>query len=130
LQKEFNQQAAAGTFESAEFNKLRQAFAAEVSKAVKPTVEVTAAPFVSSQIAKVDGKVSVFLANFKGLKSKEVARQTPEQNVKVTFSAKGPGTIAFLPFLGQPQKIHGEFNHGKLSCELPAIEKGAVAWLE
>jgi len=130
LQKEFNQQAAAGAFESTEFNKLRQAFAAEVSKVVKPAVEVTASPFVSTQIAKVDGKPLVFLANFKGLKSKETARQTPEQNVKVTFSAEGPGTIVFLPFLGQPQKIHSEFNHGKLSCELPAIEKGAVVWLE
>jgi hypothetical protein len=130
LQKEFNQQAGAGTSESAEFSKLRQEFAAEVSKIVEPAVELTASPFVSSQIAKVDGKVSVFLANFKGLKSKEIAHQTPEQNVKVSFSAKGPGTIVFLPFLGQPQKIHGEFNQGKLSCELPAIEKGAVVWLE
>ena len=93
-------------------------------------MEVVASPFVSTQIAKVDGKVSVFLANFKGLKSKEVARQTPEQGVKVTFSANGPGAIAFLPFLGTLQELHGTFSRGKLACELPAIEKGAVVWLE
>jgi len=130
LQKEFNQQAAVGTFESAEFNKLRQEFAADVLKVSRPAVEVSASPFVSSQIATVSGKPSVFLANFKGLKSKEVARQTLEQNVKVTFSSKAPGTIVFLPFLGQPEKIQGEFSRGKLSCMLPAIEKGAVVWLE
>jgi hypothetical protein len=132
LQKEFDHEAAAGTFESDEFNKLRKAFAAEVLKVsgLKPAVEVAASPFVCTQIAKVDGKLSVFLANFKGLKAKEVAQQAPEQNVKVTFSAKGPGAVVFLPFLGQPQTLHGEFAHGKVSCELPAIEKGAVVWLE
>ena len=130
LQKEFNQQAAVGTFESAEFNKLRQEFAADVLKVSTSDAEVSASPFVSSQIATVNGKPAVFLANFKGLKSKEVARQTLEQIIKVTFSARAPGTIVFLPFLGQPQKIRGEFNHGKLSCMLPAIEKGAVVWLE
>jgi hypothetical protein len=132
LRKEFDQAAAAGTFESAEFNKLRKAFVSDVLKAsnLQPVVEVVASPFVSTQIAKVDGKVSVFLANFKGLKSKEVARQTPEQGVKVTFSANGPGAIAFLPFLGPLQKLHGTFSRGKLACELPAIEKGAVVWLE
>ena len=130
LQREFNQDAAAGTFESQEFNKLRQAFAADILKVSKAAVEVAASPFVSAQVATVDGKPSVFLANFKGLKSKEVARQIPEQGVKVTFSAKGPGTVVFLPFLGQPQKIQAEFSHGKLSCELPSIERGAVVWLE
>jgi hypothetical protein len=132
LRKEFDQAAAAGTFEAAEFNKLRKAFVGDVLKAssLQPAVQVVASPFVSTQIAEVDGNVSVFLANFKGLKSKEVARQTPEQAVKVTFSANGPGTIAFLPFLGPLQKLRGTFSRGKLNCELPAIEKGAVVWLE
>jgi len=130
LQKEFNQQAGAGTFESAEFNKLRKMFVAETSKLSTPAVEITASPFVASQIAMVDGKPSVFLANFKGLKSKEVARQAPEQNIQVTFATQKPGTIVFLPFLGQPQKIHAEFHRGKLSCELPPVEKGAVVWVE
>jgi len=130
LQREFNQDAATGAFESAEFNKLRQAFAADILQVSKPAVEVAASPFVSTQIATVDGKPAVFLANFKGLKSKEAARQIPEQGVEITFSAKGPGTVVFLPLLGQPQKIQAEFSHGKLSCEFPPIERGAVVWLE
>jgi hypothetical protein len=91
---------------------------------------VTASPFVSTQIASVNGKVSIFLANFKGLKSKEVAQQIPEQNVQVTFTSKRASTVVFLPFLGAPQKLQGRSDHGKLSVKLPAIEKGAVAWLE
>ena len=132
LAKEFNDRAAAGTWEQTEFNKLRRAFAAEIAEVsgLKPAVEVEASPFVVAQIARVDGRVSVFLANFKGLRSKEVAQQTPEQNVTVTFSAGGPGTIAFLPFLGQVQKVPGAFKDGKLTGKLPPIDKGAAVWLE
>jgi hypothetical protein len=130
LQQEFDRAAAAGTFDSDKFNQIRKEFVAEVLKVWQPSVEVTASPFVSTQIAEVNGKVSVFLANFKGLRSKEVAQQIPEKNVKVTFPAKQAGTVVFLPFLGVPQKLQGKFDHGKLSVELPAIEKGAVAWVE
>ena len=132
LKKEFNQQAAAGVWEQTEFNKLRKAFAAEILKAsgLRPPVEVEASPFLATQIASVDGKVSVFLANFKGLKSKEIAQQTPEEDVTVTFSASGPGTITFLPFLGQLQNVQGTYKGGKLTCKLPPIDKGAVAWVK
>jgi hypothetical protein len=132
LRKEFDHAAAASTFESAEFNGLRKAFAAEILNVsgLKPAVDVAASPFVSAQIAKVDGKPTIFLANFKGLKAKEVAQQTPELNVIVSFSTKGPGAVVFLPFLGQRQTLHAEFADGKLTCELPAIAEGAVVWLE
>ncbi len=96
----------------------------------QPAVEVTASPFVSTQIAAVNGKMCVFFANFKGLRSKEVANQIPEMNVRVTFPAQRAGTIVFLPFLGSPQKLQGTFEHGKLTAELPPIERGAVAWIE
>ena len=95
-----------------------------------PAVQIDASPFLSTQIASVGGKVSVFLANFKGLKSKEIAQQTPEENVTIAFSASGPGTIAVLPFLGQLQKVPGTFSGGKLTCKLPPIDKGAVVWVE
>jgi hypothetical protein len=93
-------------------------------------VQVEASPFVAAQIARVDGKISVFLANFKGLKSREVARQMPEQNVTVTFSVSGPRSVAFLPFLGDVQEVQGTFAGGKLTCKLPPIEKAAAVWLE
>jgi hypothetical protein len=132
LQKEFDRRAAAGDAASAEFNKLKSAFLKDVLGTfnVKPAVEIAASPFVSTQIADVDGKVSIYLANFKGLKSKEVARQIPETGVKVTFAANKPGTVMFLPFLGQAQTLHTEFANDAVSCELPPIDKGAVVWLD
>ena len=132
LRKEFDQQAAAGVWEQAEFNKLRKAFVAEILavSSLQPAVQIDASPFLSSQIANVGGKVSVFLANFKGLKSKEVALQAPEENVTIVFSASPPRTIAVLPFLGQMQKVQGTYKRGRLTCKLPPIDKGAVVRVE
>jgi hypothetical protein len=132
LRKEFDQQAAAGAWERSEFDGLRRTFVAEILRVsrFKPAVQVEASPFVATQISSVGGKTTVFLANFKGLKSKEIARQVPEQNVTLTFSAPAPRSIAFLPFLGQVQKVPATFSNGKLTCTLPPIEKGAVVWLE
>jgi hypothetical protein len=132
LRKEFDQQAGAGTWQETEFDRLRSAFVGEVLKASShtPAVAVEASPFLATQISSVGGRISVFMANFQGLKSKEVAQQMPEQNVTVTFATGGLRSIAFLPFLGQVQKLQGTFTGGKLSCRLPPIEKGAVVWLE
>jgi hypothetical protein len=132
LRKEFDQQASGGAWEKAEFNNLRKTFVAEILEVsgFQPAAQIDASPFVSAQTASVGGKVSVFLANFKGLKSKEIARQTPEENVTIAFFASGPGTIAFLPFLGPLQKVQGTFSGGRLTCKLPPIDKGAVVWVE
>src|SRR5579862_542348 len=132
LKKEFDQQATAGAWEQAGFNKLRKTFVAEILEVsgFQPAVQIGASPFLSTQTASVGGKTAVFLANFKGLKSKENARQTPEENVTIAFSTGRPGTIVFLPFLGQVQRVQGTFSGGKLTCKLPPIDKGAVVWVE
>ena len=132
LQKEFDQQAAAGVWGETTFNQLLKTFLAELLRVsgFKTDVQVDASPFLATQIASVDGKTSVFLANFKGLKSKEIAQQKPEENVAITFTTNKLRTIVFLPFLGQPQKIQGTYNGGKLICRLPPIEKNAVVWIE
>jgi hypothetical protein len=132
LQKEFNQAAAIGKWEQTNFDKLRGSYAGQILQVsgFKPSVQIDASPFLSAQIASVDGKVSVFLANFGGLKSKEVARQIPAEHVKITFSTDRPRSIAILPFLGQLQRVDGIFKDGKLSCEIPSIQKGAVVWME
>jgi hypothetical protein len=132
LQKEFNQDTAAGKWMDTPFDKLRRSATSEILglSGFKPAVQIDAPPFVSTQIARVDGKVTVFLANFGGLKSKETAQQIPAEHVKITFATDGPRSISVLPFLGQVQKIDGTFAGGKLSCEIPSIEKGAVVWVE
>ena len=101
----------------------------EVSKS-KPAAEIEASPFVSTQIAKVNGKAYVFMANFKGLKGGQVAQQIPERNVKITFPAEQKARIYILPFLGQVQEAKAEWSNGKAYCVIPEIEKGAVVWCE
>ncbi len=132
LQKEFNQASAAGKWEQTGFEKLRRTIVDEILgvSSFKPAVEIDASPFLSAQIASVDGHMSVFLANFAGLKSKETAQQIPAEHVRITFSTGAPGSITLLPFLGQWQKLDGKFRDGKLSCEIPGFDKGAVVSLQ
>ncbi len=130
LKNEFNQAAGDGKWEQTEFDKLRKRLLGQLLKGFKPAVEIDGSPFLSSQIANVNGKLTIFLANFGGLKSKENAQQIPARNVKITFSTDGPRRIALLPFMGQMQEIPGTFRDGKLHCDIPSIDKGAVLWLE
>ena len=93
-------------------------------------MEIEASPFVATQIASVGGATRVFLANYKGLKAGEVAVQMPEKNVKVVFHTNRKGAINVLPFLGDLQKVQGEFKNGTLTGVIPQIDKGAVIWVE
>ena len=130
LKKEFNQDAAAGKWQGTDFDELRKKRAGELFKTYRPAVAIDAPPFVATQIASVAGHPTVFFANFAGLRSKEIANQIPARNVRITFTTSQPRKITLLPFLGEPQEIHGDFQDGKLSCEIPSIERGAVVWLE
>lgn len=96
----------------------------------QPAVEIAASPFVTAQIAKVDGKVHVFLANFKGLKSKENAVQIPEKGVRISFPADAGQRVHFLPYLDEASEIRSERKDGRLSCILPDIHKAAVVWVD
>jgi hypothetical protein len=91
-------------------------------------ITVTASPMVAAQIASVDGKVHVFLANFQGLRAKENAVQVPEAHAQVTAPGKLRGH--FLPFLGDEIEISGQYERGSTRFDLPAIRKGAVVWFE
>jgi hypothetical protein len=95
-----------------------------------PSVDITASPFISTQIARVDGKVHLFFANFKGLKRMENAQQIAEKNTILSLKTGADTRIMFLPFLGQAQTIQGEWKEGILTCVLPEIQKGAVVWFE
>ncbi|MFZ0391906.1 MAG: hypothetical protein WAN36_15705 [Calditrichia bacterium] len=96
----------------------------------KSTVEVNASPYITSQIARVDGKIHIFIANFKGLKGEEVDRQLPEKNVKITFPRDAGSTVYLLPFLGQKQQLEAQKIDGSLAVTIPAVDKGAVVWVE
>jgi hypothetical protein len=101
----------------------------ESLKAETP-VRVVASPLVATSISKVNGKTSVFFANFAGLKGGVNPIQTPQTDIQVTVSGATGGHGFFLPFLGDVQPLNGTAGNGGISYKLPAVEKGAVFWYE
>ena len=128
----FNASAWNGEFESTPFINLLNNFKADIKDGLgyESEIEIQASPFVATQIAKVDGKIHIFIANFKGLKGNENATQIPEQNVTITFPAKQGAKVFMLPFLGEEQEVTGEWNDGKMTVHGPEILKGMVVWCE
>jgi hypothetical protein len=132
LAEEFNDLAVEGNYQTARFNNLKEQFSVELASVLKftPEVQVVASPFVSAQIARVNGRAHVFLANFTGLKSKESAVQTPERNVRISFPAKPDSRVYMLPFLGKVEEVRGEWKNGRMTCVIPEVHKGVVVWRE
>ncbi len=132
LAAEFDSCSAAGKTAGSRFDEFRGVFVKELMQfpTFSPAVEVTASPFVSAQIARVGGKPHVFLANFKGLRSKQVATQSPEQNVKISFPGKSGSSVRMLPFLGTVRDLTSAYKDGKVVCVIPELDKGAVVWIE
>jgi hypothetical protein len=129
---EFNKAASRGFIQDEQFEEVRLAVMKDILHTLQfsPSVDITASPFISTQIARVDGKVHLFFANFKGLKRMERAQQMPEKNTILSLKTGADTRILFLPFLGQAQTIQGEWKEGILTCVLPEIQKGAVVWFE
>ena len=132
LEKNFNDFALRGDSQSAPFNLLREDFIKEISPVLtsQPAVMIDASPFISTQIVRVNGRIHVFLANFKGLKAKETAEQTPDKNVRITFSTGGESKVYLLPFLGDVKELRCGADNGRAVCVIPEIKKGAVVWFE
>src|ERR1700691_2529139 len=97
---------------------------------VEPTVRVAASNMVATSIARVDGKTHVFFANFAGLDGGVNPVQTPQTGVQVTVRGARAGHGFFLPFLGEVQTVAGSAGDDGVVYKLPAIEKGAVFWVE
>jgi hypothetical protein len=91
---------------------------------------VEASPFIAANIASVDGKPHVFLANFAGLVPHRIAAPSPQGNARISVAAGKKRTLHFLPFLGEPHAVSGHETDDRLIFLLPPIERGAVVWLE
>jgi hypothetical protein len=75
----------------------------------------------------VDGKLTVFLANFSGLRGGENPIATPQKGIVL----RARGTRAFyLPFMGSAQPLTGEKDGDRMLFHLPPIERGGVVWIE
>jgi len=95
-----------------------------------PIVRVDASSNVATHIARVGGKLHIFLANFEGLVAGQNAVQTTQKGIRVTVPAADTGKAWFLPFLGEPLELQGRHENGTLVFVLPDVQKGAVLWFE
>ncbi len=93
---------------------------------VAADVRIAASPFVAANLAAVDGKTTIFFANFAGLLPDKVAVPAAAQDVEVSVPAGKGDTATFLPFLGEEQTVKGRLSEGRMIFVLPAIERGAV----
>jgi hypothetical protein len=115
-----------------QLQKLREGFVRGLRQRANfsPAVEIQASPFVVAQAAEVEGKLHVFLANFKGLKSQENAAQKPEAGATLRFPASRGAKATFLPFLGEPRTLDCSRQGERFSCTLPDFTKAAAVWVE
>jgi len=100
----------------------------------KSEVDLEAPATVAANFALVDGTPHVFIANFSGLVPGKVAIPTSISGTRITVPAAAGNSLAYLPFLGQTQILHGTKHgdsiHGEtMQFDLPPIERGAVAWV-
>jgi hypothetical protein len=132
LSEQFNQAAVKETDSDHTFAPFRAAFERDALAALDfaASVQVTASPFVTAQIARVDGKLHVYLANFKGLRARQSARQIPERDVGISFPARAGTRVFALPYLGQVQQLSVERKGERLQVVIPELDKGMVVWCE
>jgi hypothetical protein len=97
---------------------------------VKSDLQLEASPNIAANMALVDGKPHIFLANFGGLVPHKVAVPTAERGVLITLSSAEKCSLKFLPFLGDAQTENGEAAGQRQIFLLPPIERGAVVWLD
>jgi len=95
-----------------------------------PAIRLEASPMVVAQIARVDGRPHLFMANFNGLEGGRNANQTPVRAAQVVLPAAAGSRVHFLPFLGQVQILPEEPVNGVISCTLPEFQRGAILWVE
>jgi hypothetical protein len=133
LEEGFNRYAVAGDYRTALFNQLLEDFVRQLdaASAIRPRVEIHASPFVSTQIARVNGSPHIFIANFRGLKAGEAADQIPERNVVINFLSGADSKVYALPFLGDAQELKCSWQQpDRKTCIIPEINKGMVVWID
>jgi hypothetical protein len=93
-------------------------------------VSVSAPPLVVSQLARVHGRLHVFLDNFKGVAAKRKVLPDSESDVEVSFDASAGSHIYVLPFLGEAAEVPARRSGGRLVARIPGFSGAAVVWCE
>ena len=100
------------------------------AKTFSPAIQIENADVCVVQIASVNSKPTIFLANFSGLKGRINANPMLGKDIIITFyNTERKSNVVFIPFMGEPQKIKGEWKQGKLKITLPEISRGCIVQL-
>jgi len=97
---------------------------------VQTDIKLEASRAIAANMALVQGKPHIFLANFGGLVPHKIAVPAPERDVRLIVSNRKNCSLKFLPFLGDLQTVNGETAGQRQSFVVPPIDRGAVIWLE
>jgi hypothetical protein len=93
-------------------------------------VHLSASPMIASSMARVDGKLHVFLLNLAALQSGVNPVQPPRTDVQITISGAKGGSAFYLPFLGEIQPLSGAESTAGMTYRLPSMEEGGVFWVQ
>lgn len=96
----------------------------------RPAIALEGAPLVVAQMARVDGRPHLFLANFAGITGGKKINQDPVHGARIILPGTAASQVRFLPFLGEVQTLPAQVENGTLTCTLPEFQRGAVIWLE
>jgi hypothetical protein len=132
LKDNFNASASKGKYPAYENQGIQQLLQQiKKAKGYSPEIKIENADICVTQIAAVDNKPTVFLANFSGLKGRVNANPFPDKDIKVVFSnTKRNAHAVFTQFLGKPQILKGVWNKGNLTVILPEVDRGAIIQLD
>ena len=132
LGKEYNEAGAHGVALGQSSQSLRHDFDTSVIQALgfSAPVQVEASPFVTAQIARVDGKIHIFLFNFTGLQALKITKQIPAREIAISFPASVGSRVFLVPFLGTVSELSAERKGGRIRAVIPEIDKGATVWIE
>jgi hypothetical protein len=93
------------------------------------TIIVETAPTVASNIASVDGKPHVFLANFTGVVPHHNVKPSPNVATRISVPASRKCTASALPFMGEAQELKGTVSGDRRVFEVPSFDRAAVVWI-
>ncbi len=131
LKENYNKSAQKGkspVYDSKDLNQLLSQI--NNSKGFLPGISIENADVCTVQIASVNTKPTVFLANFSGLKGRINANPIPAKDIIVTFNnTKRKAYAVLIPFMGLPQKLQGKWSNGTLKVTLPEISRGCIVQL-
>ncbi len=131
-QKDFNAAAWGETKDNTPADNFRKSFIKNLVNTFgyKAAATVESSPYLSMQLAEVDGKKTIFLANFKGIRALHNVNPEIEKNIIVRFKGEQNKQIKMQAFLEDEKTLPTQWNNGYLSAVIPELKWGAVVWCE